>query len=202
MIYRPVYIVSIMFKSNSRERFIRSTAQLLHERGYSATSLGDIVAASGSPKGSLYFHFPGGKEELAALALSHSGNEVCEAIKRAFSSSKTIEQALKEVFALFIAGLEQSGFRAGCPVGTVAAEAPDSERVAEAVAATFQQWHVILRDRLIQADLRARRADELAEFILACFEGGVLLAKATKATKPLQTALKEIIHVLRLENVR
>ena len=109
---------------------------------------------------------------------------------------------MKEVFALFIAGLEQSGFRAGCPVGTVAAEAPDSERVAEAVAAAFQQWHIILRNRLIQAGLRARRADELAEFILAGFEGGVLLAKATKASKPLQTTLKEIIHILRLENVR
>ena len=153
-------------------------------------------------KGSLYFHFPGGKEELAALALSHSGNEVCEVIQRAFSSSKTIEQGLKEVFALFIAGLEQSGFRAGCPVGNVAAEAPDSERVAEAVAATFQQWHVTLRDRLVQAGLRARRSDELAEFILAGFEGGVLLSKAKRATRPLQTALKEIIHVLRLENVR
>ena len=50
-----------MSKSDSRERFIRSTAQLLHERGYSATSLGDIVAASGSPKGSLYL---AGKKSL------------------------------------------------------------------------------------------------------------------------------------------
>ena len=189
-------------KSDSRERFIQSTALLLHERGYSATSMGDIVSASGSPKGSLYFHFPGGKEELAALALFHAGNEVCEVLNRAFSSSKTIEGGLKTVFALFIEGLERSGFRAGCPVGTVAAEAPDSQQVAEAVAMAFKQWHAIVRERLVQAGLRARRADELAEFILAGFEGGVLLAKATKATKPLQTTLREILQILRLENVR
>jgi TetR/AcrR family transcriptional regulator, lmrAB and yxaGH operons repressor len=191
-----------MSKSDSRERFIQSTALLLHERGYSATSTGDIVAASGSPKGSLYFHFPGGKEELAALALSHAGREVCEVIKRAFSSSRSMEQGLKEVLALFIAGLERSEFRAGCPVGTVAAEAPDSKRIAEAVAMAFQQWQALLRERLLQAGLPSRRADELAEFILAAFEGGVLLAKATKGTKPLHTTLREILHLLRLENVR
>jgi TetR/AcrR family transcriptional regulator, lmrAB and yxaGH operons repressor len=191
-----------MAKSDSRERFIQSTALLLHERGYSATSMGDIVSASGSPKGSLYFHFPGGKEELAALALSHAGNEVCEVLNQAFSSSKTMAQGLKAVFALFIEGLEQSEFRAGCPVGTVAAEAPDSKQVAEAVTLALQQWHAIVRNRLVQSGLRTRRADELAEFILAAFEGGVLLAKAAKATMPLETTLREILRLLRLENVQ
>ena len=113
-----------------------------------------------------------------------------------------MEQGLKEVFALFIAGLERSEFRAGCPVGTVAAEAPDSKPIAEAVATAFHQWHALVRERLVQAGLPSRRADELAEFILAAFEGGVLLAKATKGTKPLHTTLREILHILRLENVR
>ena len=191
-----------MSKSDSRERFIQSTALLLHERGYSATSTGDIVAASGSPKGSLYFHFPGGKEELAALALSHAGKEVCEVIKHSLAPSRSVNQGLKEVFALFIAGLERSEFRAGCPVGTVAAEAPDSRLIAEAVATAFHQWHTLIKERLVQAGLPGHRADELAEFILAAFEGGVLLAKATKGTKPLHTALREILHILQLENVR
>jgi TetR/AcrR family transcriptional regulator, lmrAB and yxaGH operons repressor len=164
--------------------------------------MGDIVSASGSPKGSLYFHFPGGKEELAALALSHAGKGVCEVLNQTFSSSNTIEEGLTAVFALFIEGLEKSGFRAGCPVGTVAAEAPDSQQVADAVAMAFKQWHAILRDRLVKAGLRAPRADELAEFILAGFEGGVILAKATKATKPMQTTLREILQILRLENIR
>jgi TetR/AcrR family transcriptional repressor of lmrAB and yxaGH operons len=191
-----------MTKSNSREQFIQATALLLHERGYSATSMGDIVSASGSPKGSLYFHFPGGKEELAAQALSRAGNDVYGVLKQAFSSSKTVEQGLNVVFALFLEGLERSEFRAGCPVGTVAAEAPDSKQVAEAVEKAFQQWHAVLKDRLIQAGSRTRRADELAEFILAAFEGGVLLAKARKATKPLKTTLREILRLLQLENVR
>jgi TetR/AcrR family transcriptional regulator, lmrAB and yxaGH operons repressor len=164
--------------------------------------MGDIVSASGSPKGSLYFHFPGGKEELAAQALSHAGNEVCEVLKQAFSSSKTIGQGLKAVFALFIEGLEHSEFRAGCPVGTVAVEAPNFRQVAEAVETAFQQWHATVKDRLVQGGLRTRRADELAEFILAAFEGGVLLAKATKTTKPLETTLREILRLLRMESVR
>src|SRR5690242_20447853 len=56
--------------SDSRERMVRAAVELFRERGYAATSFGDVLARSGAPRGSIYHHFPGGKEELAAEALS------------------------------------------------------------------------------------------------------------------------------------
>jgi TetR/AcrR family transcriptional regulator, lmrAB and yxaGH operons repressor len=164
--------------------------------------MGDIVSESGSPKGSLYFHFPGGKEELAALALTDAGNATCEAIRSALFGGKTTKAGVEQVFGMIMAELEQSGYRAGCPVGTVAAEAPEAPRVLEAVEGIFESWQAVIKDRLMQGGLRARRADELAEFILALFEGSVVLAKAKKTTLPLKSALREISRQLSLEQVR
>ena len=49
-------------------RMIEATARMLQHRGYHGTALSDILEASGAPRGSLYFHFPGGKDQLAIEA--------------------------------------------------------------------------------------------------------------------------------------
>ena len=56
-------------KLNSKEKTILAAAKLLRRRGYHDTALSDILEAAGSPRGSLYFHFPKGKEEIAVAAL-------------------------------------------------------------------------------------------------------------------------------------
>ena len=50
--------------NDTRTRILETTALLLRQRGYHGTSLNDILSASGAPRGSLYFHFPGGKDQL------------------------------------------------------------------------------------------------------------------------------------------
>ena len=57
-------------KPDSKEKTILAAAKLLRRHGYNGTALSDILAAAGSPRGSLYFHFPNGKEEIAVAALT------------------------------------------------------------------------------------------------------------------------------------
>jgi len=52
--------------------------------------MGDIVSASGSPKGSLFFHFPGGKEELASLALADAGRATGDANRSALAAENLL----------------------------------------------------------------------------------------------------------------
>lgn len=191
-----------MARSKSREQFLKTTARLLRERGYSATGMADIVSEGGSPKGSLYFHFPGGKEELASLALADAGQETCDAIRSALFNSKTTQEGVAQVFAMVAAELERSSFRAGCPIGTVAAEAPQVPQVLAAVAESFDNWQSVIKERLVLAGLQSRRAERMAEFILALFEGSLVLAKARRSTKPLENALDEIGRHLRHEGLK
>ena len=60
----------------SREAFVEATGELLRRQGYAATGLNEIVARSGAPRGSLYFHFPGGKQELALAAMERTGEQL------------------------------------------------------------------------------------------------------------------------------
>ncbi|KAA6458238.1 TetR/AcrR family transcriptional regulator [Acidobacteria bacterium AB60] len=191
-----------MSKSTSREKFLQTTARLLRERGYAATGMNEIVAESGAPKGSLYFHFPGGKEEVASLALTAAADDTCSAIRSALSNSPTVVDGLQNVFLMVLADLEKSNYRSGCPVGTVASESPEAPKVIDAVEHAFQQWQSVIQERVIRAGLRAKRADEIAEFILVQFEGALVLAKARRDSKPLLSALREIKRHLEQEGIQ
>ncbi|HEY8491429.1 MAG TPA: helix-turn-helix domain-containing protein, partial [Dehalococcoidia bacterium] len=62
--------------TDSRQRMIRAMSRLMQRQGFHATGLNQVLAESGAPKGSLYFHFPGGKEQLAAEAVQASGDRL------------------------------------------------------------------------------------------------------------------------------
>ena len=64
-------------KPNVREQLLDKGLQVLHERGFNATSVQDITEAAGVPKGSFYNHFES-KEDLGAevvLRYLESSNE-------------------------------------------------------------------------------------------------------------------------------
>src|SRR5271155_2092973 len=56
-----------------RQRMIERAAILLAKKGLQGASFSEILEASGAPRGSLYHHFPGGKDELVLAALSLAG---------------------------------------------------------------------------------------------------------------------------------
>ena len=58
----------------TRKKLVDTTAALLRCQGYHATGLSQIVAESGAPRGSLYFYFPGGKDDLAIAAIAASSD--------------------------------------------------------------------------------------------------------------------------------
>lgn len=58
---------------DTRARLLEASAQLFRRQGYAGTGLKQITAAGRAPWGSLYHFFPGGKEELGAAAIAHSG---------------------------------------------------------------------------------------------------------------------------------
>ena len=70
-------------RTDSRSKMIRAAAELFRQDGYHATAFSDVVEASGAPRGSIYFHFPGGKQELAREATVLAGDEIEEMVAQA-----------------------------------------------------------------------------------------------------------------------
>jgi TetR/AcrR family transcriptional regulator, lmrAB and yxaGH operons repressor len=163
----------------TRERLLRTAATLFHTQGYHATGLNQVVAEGGAPKGSLYFHFPGGKEQLAAESIAVSAAGVRDLLR----SVSDVDDAL----ALFAARLADTDFRDGCPVATVALDAAgESEPIRAACATAYDSWREVLVDSLVRQGVPAARAPGLATTVLAAVEGALLLARTQRDVAPLR----------------
>src|SRR5215470_296679 len=82
-------------RSDSKDRMIAAARRLFREHGYQGTALSDVVTESAAPRGSVYFHFPGGKEELATeVALVHTADAIAH-INRAAGTTSTAAQLIE-----------------------------------------------------------------------------------------------------------
>jgi TetR/AcrR family transcriptional repressor of lmrAB and yxaGH operons len=181
----------------TRDAFIAATGRLLRRQGYEATGVNQIVAESGAPKGSLYFHFPGGKEELALAAMLREGGKLRAAIASVMDSSDDPGEALGRLVDALAHGLESSGFRDGCPIATVTLEAATrSPAVQEAAAAVFDSWIEALEERLLAAGLDEATARRRAVLALAAIEGALILARARQDLEPLGAVRDELIALV------
>jgi TetR/AcrR family transcriptional repressor of lmrAB and yxaGH operons len=183
---------------SSREAFLATTSRLLRRQGYAATGLNEIVAASGAPRGSLYFHFPGGKEELAVTAMQGAGARLAGAIEAVLGSSEDVGEALARLVDGLAAGLVDSGYANGCPIATVALEAAGtSEPIRDAAAGAFDSWLDALRRRLRAAGLDSEDAARRAVLVLAAIEGALILARAQRDPAPLTAVREELVALCR-----
>jgi len=174
-------------RTDTRQRMLDTAADLFQTQGYHATGLTQLTTAGGAPKGSLYFHFPGGKEQLAAEAVRLSSERtgtLLEAILGDAPDPATGIDRAVDALANFLTG---SDFQRGCPIATVALDAAAaSDPIRDACVDGYASWHGILTGYLAGQGLSGERADELATVVLASIEGGLLLARTRRDLAPLR----------------
>lgn len=185
--------------TDSKEKTVIAAATLFRQRGYHGTALHDILNAAGSPRGSLYFHFPKGKEEIGEAALTLAGEAVRQGIAQAAQSSKTAEIFLTRVARGMAADLERSDFKEGCPIATTALEtAVDSEVLGGATRIAFQKWEHEIKLGLEHFGMKSGDADLVATTVLSQLEGALLLARTYRTLEPLHRAERAMRLLLRV----
>jgi TetR/AcrR family transcriptional repressor of lmrAB and yxaGH operons len=171
----------------TRARLTATAAELLQRQGYHATGLAQIVEESGAPRGSLYFHFPGGKEELAVAALRASGAYWKKRIETAIEGEPDLGAAVVAVCKLFADELAASNWELGCPLATVALEASaSSEVVRRTCAEHFAGWEESIAARLVANGVDRELALRMAMFALSTIEGALMLARVERSGRPLE----------------
>jgi TetR/AcrR family transcriptional regulator, lmrAB and yxaGH operons repressor len=172
----------------TRGKLVATTASLLQRQGYHGTGLNQIIADSGAPRGSLYFYFPGGKEELACAALADAGAEWQERLLSVIDAAPDLGAAVVAVCQALADALVASSYEHGCPLATVALEAAtSSESVRTTCAAHYAGWEERIAERLARAGIAEDQARPLATFALSAIEGALLLCKVSRNTGPLLT---------------
>ena len=180
-------------RTGTRGRVLETAATLFQRQGYAATGLNQVLAESGAPKGSLYFHFPGGKEQLAAEAVSASGLRTGGLMAEVVLAARDPGEALVGLAGLFAASLEASGFHSGCPVATVALEAAaDSETIRSSCDGVYGSWAEGLSQALRRWGAAPGDALPLAELAIAALQGAILLAKVRQDTTVIHAVARQL----------
>jgi AcrR family transcriptional regulator len=173
----------------TRQRIVEAGAELLRHKGYAATGVKEIVAAAQAPFGSLYHHFPGGKEQLGVEVVAFGGAEYGKLGPLIFDAAPDVVTGVRMFFDGAAANLEETDWLAGCPIATVALEvANTSEPLREATAAVFTSWVDGLARYFSDAGLSEPQAREIATKFVAALEGAFILAQTWRDTAPLTTA--------------
>jgi TetR/AcrR family transcriptional repressor of lmrAB and yxaGH operons len=181
---------------DSKGRTLAAAAKLFRQQGYHGTALHDVLAAAGSPRGSLYFHFPNGKEEIGEAALALAAEAVRHGIAQAAESSDNAETFLVRIVRGMAADLERSDYKEGCPIATTALEtAAQSEVLGAATRNAFQKWELEIKRGLQRFDMKTADANLVATLVLSQLEGALLLARTYRSLEPLHRA-EQAVKVL------
>ena len=190
----PVIVKGPPMSSQSRASMVRSAATLIGAHGMSATSFSEVLADSGAPRGSIYHHFPRGKEQLAEDAIGWTSEQILGHI--AACPATTPRGVLDWFVDLWRTVARSSGGAAGCAVAGVAIDTAADGDILAAVRAAFGSWRDALAGRLEAAGLGAGPARRVALTALAAMEGALILCRAEGDATPLADVGGEILNLV------
>ena len=177
-----------------RERMIRSAITLFAERGVQGTSFADVIAHSGAPRGSIYHHFPGGKDELVKAVLA----TMTALGPRALAPLEGRDAA--GVIDGFIDGwqrtLDTSDFAVGCSVLGITVTTEDVA-IRSGAGAVFEVWASELTRLLREGGVADADARPLAWTLISSAEGAVAVCRARRSLEPLDAVRAQLKALVR-----
>src|SRR3954453_7103856 len=185
---------------STKERIVTASADLFRRQGYSGTGVKQILAEASAPFGSLYHHFPGGKEQLRAETIRRSGYLYGQLFVEIVGPAPDLLTGIRDFFAGAAQTLVETDYADACPIATVALEVSStSEPMREACADVFEGWLRGATARFAEEGIDPARARELAILFISALEGAFILCRALRSAEPLAAAGDAVVSALRAE---
>jgi TetR/AcrR family transcriptional repressor of lmrAB and yxaGH operons len=173
-------------RSDAKSKMVKAARQLIRERGYHATAMSDVLELSAAPRGSVYFHFPGGKTQLAVEAAKAYASEQADLISAYVTRARE--------------NLIKSNYTEGCTIAPLVLEgARESDLLANAGSAAFSLIIESLAFQFAFFGMGRASARELAEVVVSGVEGALVTARALRSPAPFDSMLVVLVsHAARL----
>ena len=181
---------------DTKESIISSASSLIRIKGYFGTGINDITNRSKIPKGSIYHHFPGGKDEIIESALEDAAIDMAYSFKNAMKGKATAQKGLEAVIDVFINDLRENKLEYGCPLAAVSMDvAADNEILRMACSRMFDFWIEAINSYLKYKGVKVR-SKEKAERFLIRLEGALLLSRVQQSDRSLKLIKKDLKNLL------
>lgn len=179
--------------SSAREDLLGAAAELFRRRGYEGVGVAELLEQSGAPRGSLYFHFPGGKEQIGVEVVEMVGAATLEQFQGLGKKDITLDHYIDAVFKRTAQIVKERGFTGSCPVAAIAAETGGSNTaLAEAVSRALNSWEKEIASAAEARGLTKKNAADLASALVLAMEGAFLVSKTHKTVAPHANAARAI----------
>ena len=175
---------------DTRQQMIDGTVHLLARGGMQQTSFATVLEYTGAPRGSVYHHFPDGKDQLVSEAVALSGARSIAMI-RAWRGERAdvIAERFLSAWRMLLTG---TNFSTGCAVVAVTTST-DSSEVLNETATVFRTWREELALLMTEGGLPERHAPGIAALLIAAAEGAVVMCRAEQRIEPLDDVTTEVL---------
>ena len=183
--------------SDRKVQILDSAAELISERGYTQTSVDDVIRHAGLCGKSHFYHYFKSKEELGYAVLNRQFERFADrglAVLR-----EPMIDPIERLF-LFIDSVvalqAQRGCRGGSSFGTLASELADAhEGFRQRIEMVFERWASQIQSLLWEVRPHLRDGTDtarLARFIIATLEGAVLMSRVTKEIEVMENIAADL----------
>jgi TetR/AcrR family transcriptional regulator, lmrAB and yxaGH operons repressor len=178
--------------TDARRKMIESAATLLAIRGLQGTAFSDVLERSGAPRGSIYHHFPEGKDQLVDAAIELAGERALGVLDAVEGASP--DDVTRYFLELWRQVLTRSNLRAGCAVlaVTVATDSPD---LLDHAASVFRAWRGRLAELYVTGGVDPREASRFAATLVAASEGAVVISRAERSLDPFEAVALQMVDM-------
>jgi TetR/AcrR family transcriptional repressor of lmrAB and yxaGH operons len=183
----------------SKEAILEAALELFRTSGFNGVSLSDISHATGLEKSSLYFRFPGGKEEIVLAALTRAGEffiqNVFTPLTGEGGSTKRVQIAADALRDFYADGSK--------PCVTDVLSLPlESSKISEMLAQIMRAWLAAFSEIARESGCSSEEAQLRAEEAIIAIEGSLVFSRVSKDTTPFQRVLAALPDLLTGEHAR
>jgi TetR/AcrR family transcriptional regulator, lmrAB and yxaGH operons repressor len=182
--------------TDTRKRMVTSAALLLREHGVAGTSIAKVLEHSQGPRGSVGFHFPGGRAELLTDALRWAGGFVTTTLRKAAEHEVNPVDVFAGICEHDKQQLTTTDYAAGCPIGAAAQEAYRDPALGPVVSSIVDDWQTGLAEVLTRSGHDPREAADLSMLCISALEGAITMSRVQRSTKPIDIVLGRLSPLL------
>jgi AcrR family transcriptional regulator len=178
-------------RGDTRTKMLISAAEVMRERGAAGVTIDEVLTRSGAPRGSVYYHFPDGRNQILTEALRYAGDAITADIDDA--AGRGAKVLLRQFVEFWERVLADSDFNAGCPVVAAAiGSAEDDVLLAAEAGKIFAHWRTALTQAFVADGFVEPDADSLAVMSIAALEGAVVLCRSLRSSDPLRKVYEQL----------
>ncbi len=158
---------------------LSAAVELFRARGYEGVGVAELLKRAGAPRGSLYFHFPGGKEQIGAEVVERVGVDVARRFRDLAATDVDMATFIERVFKTTAKECKDRDYKASCPMAAIAAGvSSDNPKLQAAISEAFSAWEFEIAAAAESRGMTKKNAEIFASSFLAAMEGAFVVSKA------------------------